>query len=93
MASTETGEIFTAEQYDAMTNRQRDELGIVALTPPEEIALSQMTLDERKQYLKKKKRKVRGAWHDPRYTKVTSTERQHRSKNKAERQRKKLARR
>lgn len=39
-----------------------------------------------------KPRKVRGAYHNPAFTKVTLTERQHRKKNKIERKNRKANR-
>lgn len=57
MASTETGEMFTQEQFDAMTVQERASLGLVRITPQEQAKLEPMPLEERKQWLKKNKNK------------------------------------
>lgn len=43
MGSTETGELFTQEQYDNMPVFKREELGIVGITPEESALLQGMT--------------------------------------------------
>lgn len=55
MASTTTGEMFTQEQYDAMNDQQRKDLGIVPITPFESNKLQSMTVEERKVWLKENK--------------------------------------
>lgn len=57
MASTSTGEMFTQEQYEAMSVLQREELGIVPITPAEQAKLQPVSLDERKTWLKANKGK------------------------------------
>lgn len=93
MASTETGELYTQEQYDGFTPQQREELGIVHLNSEEQELLAQLSPEERLAFLNPPKpRKVRGAFHDPRYTKTTFTGTERRKNNKIERQRKKQGR-
>jgi hypothetical protein len=55
MGSMSTGEMYSQEQYDAMTERQRDELQLVPLTPAENAVLAPMTNEQRKTYLVKHK--------------------------------------
>jgi len=50
-----TGEMFTQEQYDAMTQAQRDDLQLVPLTPTESKSLASLSNEQRKQYLNKTK--------------------------------------
>lgn len=57
MASTLTGEMFTQEQYDAMSADRRAELGLVQVTPTEQTKLAPMNLEERKVWLKQNKSK------------------------------------
>lgn len=92
MASTVTGDMYTQEQYEKMSEIEREALGIVPLATTTQALLEPMNKAERVDFLKKHHKKVRGAWHDPRYTKVTSTPRQRRHKNKIERQRRKQGR-
>lgn len=77
MASTNTGEMFTQEQYEAMTPERRTELDIVRLTPSESAKLVPMTDEERKQYLKARKAKSTRV--------VNKRERQNRRKARATR--------
>lgn len=76
MASTSTGEMFTQEQYEAMSADKRAELGLVQVSPQEQEKLQLMTLEERKAWLKEHKSKKPGR----------------RQLNKRERQNKKAAR-
>ena len=55
MGSMSTGEMFTQEQYDAMTQAQRDDLQLVPLTPTESKSLASLSNEQRKQYLNKTK--------------------------------------
>lgn len=57
MASTSTGEMFTQEQYDAMTSDRRAELGLVQVTPQEQAKIAPMSLEQRKAWLKENKSK------------------------------------
>lgn len=59
MASTTTGEMFTQEEVDAMTTARRQELDLVRLEPDESVRLAPMSNEERKQYLRTRKSKVR----------------------------------
>lgn len=56
----------------------------------EDMLLAEMTPKQRKKFLKPPK--VRGAWHNPIFTKITTTPRQRRAKNKIERLRRKAGR-
>ena len=58
MASTETGELYTQEQFDAMSVKQRADLGMVRITPEEQAILDPMKTAERKDWLNKNKTKV-----------------------------------
>lgn len=57
MASTTTGEMFTQEQFDAMSVEERARLGLVRISPQEEKTLAPMSLDERKAWLNQNKSK------------------------------------
>lgn len=57
MASTETGEMFTQQQYEEMSVAERARLGLVQINPAEQQKLAPMTLEERKQWLKQNKSK------------------------------------
>ena len=57
MASTETGELYTQEQFDAMSVQQRADLGMVRINPKEQATLQPMTVEERKAWLKANKSK------------------------------------
>lgn len=57
MASTSTGEMFTQEQYEAMTVERRQELGLVQVSPTEQAKLQPMSLEQRKEWLKVNKSK------------------------------------
>jgi len=57
MASTETGELYTQEQFDAMTVQQRADLGMVRITPKEQTILEPQTPEQRKAWLKENKSK------------------------------------
>lgn len=57
MASTETGELYTQEQFDAMSLQERSDLGMVRINPKEEAILSPMSHDERKAWLNQNKSK------------------------------------
>ena len=56
MASTETGEMFTQEQYEALTPQKREELKIVGITPQESEMLSGMNRKDRRAWLKANKK-------------------------------------
>ncbi len=56
MASTSTGEMFTQEQYEALSPRKRDELKIVNLTPQESEMLAGMNRKDRRAWLKANKK-------------------------------------
>jgi hypothetical protein len=56
MGSTETGEMFTQEQYDAMTVVQRAELGLVRLNTEESKTLEGMNRKQRRDWLRKNKK-------------------------------------
>jgi hypothetical protein len=56
MASTETGELFTEEQYRVMSEEKRTELKIVGLTPEESAMLSCMNRKQRRDWLRKNKK-------------------------------------
>lgn len=91
MASTETGAMFTQEQVDKMTDHEKEHL--VHLTPEQEKSFSSLTPEQRVEALAPPKpRKVRGAWHNPVFTKVTKTAEQRKKDNKIERQRRKAGR-
>lgn len=76
MASTTTGEMFTQEQFDAMSVSKRASLGLVPITRKDQDTLAPLSPEDRKQWLKVHKRKT-----------VTR-----RALNKRERQNKKQAR-
>jgi len=57
MASTSTGEMFTQEQYEAMSAMEREHLGLVPVTEAEQAKLQPMSLEERKAWLKANKSK------------------------------------
>jgi hypothetical protein len=76
MASTTTGQMYSQEQFDAMSVSKRASLGLVQITPTDQAILEPMSLDERKAWLKEHKSKKPSR----------------RSLNKRERQNKKLAR-
>lgn len=77
MASISTGEMYTQEEYEAMTPFARKELDLVKLTPAESAELAPMTKEERKVYLKAKKAKSKRT--------VNKRERQNRRKARAAR--------
>jgi hypothetical protein len=77
MASTSTGEMYTQEQFDAMSVQERADLGMVRIDPSEQKLLQPMTLEERKAWLAENKSKKPSR----------------RVQNKKERQNRKLARR
>lgn len=52
MASTVTGEMFTQEQYESMSEERRTELDLVQVTPTQEKKLKPMSLEERKVWLR-----------------------------------------
>lgn len=56
MASTETGELFTQEQYEAMSEAQKQDLGIVGITPQESEMLSKMNRKNRRAWLRANKK-------------------------------------
>lgn len=56
MTSTETGEMFTQEQYDDMPVEKREELKIVGITPQEEQMLKGMNRKDRRAWLKANKK-------------------------------------
>ena len=60
MASTETGEMFTQEQYDAMPEQKRVELKVTQLTPQEAQMLEGMNRQQRRVWLKQNKKFKRG---------------------------------
>lgn len=55
MASTSTGEMFTQEQYNEMSEQQRTDLDIVRVNPQESNLLQSMSLEDRKTWLKEHK--------------------------------------
>lgn len=61
MASTETGELYTQVQYDKMPIAERDQLGIVNISPEESRLLSGMNRRQRREWLRanKKLKRVR----------------------------------
>lgn len=59
MASTTTGEMFTQEQYDAMSEERRAELGLVKVTRREAEKLAPLNAQDRKRYLEARKNKKR----------------------------------
>lgn len=56
MASTETGELFTDEQYKNMSVKQRSELKIVGITSEESTILSKMSRFERRKWMRENKK-------------------------------------
>jgi hypothetical protein len=56
MGSTETGELFTQEQYDAMPLTRREELKIVGITPEESAHLQGMNRKDRRDWMRKNKK-------------------------------------
>jgi hypothetical protein len=56
MASTETGELFTDEQYKAMSVEKRAELKIVGITSEESQMLSGMNRKQRRDWLRANKK-------------------------------------
>ena len=56
MASTETGEMFTQAQVDAMPEPKKAELGIVKLTADESAMLATMNRQQRRKWLKDNKK-------------------------------------
>ena len=56
MASTETGEMFTDQQFAEMTEQKRQDLGLVPLTPDEEQMLRSMNRKQRREWLRKNKK-------------------------------------
>jgi len=58
MASTETGEMFTQEQYEALTPQKREELKIVGVTPQESEMLSGMNRKDRRAWLRINKKRL-----------------------------------
>lgn len=79
MASTSTGEMFTQEQYEAMSEQQRQELDIVRITPEEQQKLAPMSLKDRKAWLKANKS------NKPSKRQLNKRERQNRRKARATR--------
>lgn len=59
MGSAATGELFTHEQYDAMSAADRERLQIVPLTPEESEVLQPMKSSDRRTWLKSKKAELR----------------------------------
>lgn len=56
MASTSTGEMFTQEQYEALTPEKREELKIVGLSEEESQLLQKMNRKDRRAWLKANKK-------------------------------------
>lgn len=56
MASTSTGEMFTQEQYEALTPQKREELKIVGVTEQESQMLQGMNRKDRRAWLKANKK-------------------------------------
>lgn len=56
MGSTKTGELFTQEQYDAMSAVRRAELGLVPISPTESVSLQGMNRKERRDWLRDNKK-------------------------------------
>lgn len=57
MAGVNTGELYTQDQVDAMTEDERARVGLMPVTPAESEKLSGMTIEERKKFLKRKAKK------------------------------------
>lgn len=56
MGSTETGELFTQAQYDAMPEEKREKLKVVGLTPEESVKLEAMNRQERRDWMRANKK-------------------------------------
>ena len=56
MGSTETGELFTEAQYQAMPIKVRKDLGIVSITPEESEMLTGMNRKQRRDWLRANKK-------------------------------------
>ncbi len=56
MASSETGEMFTQEQYEVMTPQKREKLKLVNITPQESAMLEGMNRKDRRAWLKANKK-------------------------------------
>ena len=56
MASIETGEMFTQEQFEAMSIEKRAELKIVGVTPEEQQLLGGMNRKQRRDWLRANKK-------------------------------------
>lgn len=79
MASTSTGEMFTQDEVDAMSEARKQELDIVRIDPSESSMLQSMSVEERKVWLKAHKSKK------PSHRQVNKSERQNRRKARATR--------
>ena len=64
MASTSTGEMFTQEQYEALTPQKREELKIVGLSEQESQMLQGMNRKDRRAWLKANKKFKKERSHD-----------------------------
>lgn len=56
MASIDSGEMFTQEQFEAMTQAERAKKKIVNLTPQESQYLANMNRKQRREWLKANKK-------------------------------------
>lgn len=77
MASTTTGEMFTQEQYEAMSAEDRVYHGLVRINQQEQDILQPMTQEQRKEWLKIHKSKK------PSRRQINKRERQNKRKARA----------
>ncbi len=57
MGGINTGELYTQDQVDRMTESEKRDFGVVPITPAESSKLQTMTKEERKKWFKKNKSK------------------------------------
>jgi hypothetical protein len=77
MGGINTGELYSQEEFNAMTENERERIGMVPITPAQSALLEPMSKEDRMKWLKKNKSKK------PTRKQLNKRERQNRKKGRS----------